>query len=62
MGTLIKVRFKLAWGNYRAGDVIEPPAMLRGWLVSNGYVEPVDETPPAPQSPTIPTRKRQRAK
>lgn len=51
MGTLKKYRFKLAWQNYQVGDVIEPPGMLRSWLVSNGYVEPVADTPPVPPEP-----------
>lgn len=66
MGTLKKVRFKLAWQNYRAGDVIEPPGTLRDWLVSRGYAEVLEEAAepiePSPQPiPIIPARKRQRA-
>lgn len=41
MGRL-KCRFKLAWQNYRVGDVITPPASLRDWLLQNGYVEVLD--------------------
>ena len=37
-GTLQPVRFKLAWQNYRVGDVITPNGTLRDWLVGNGYV------------------------
>ena len=40
-GTLIKVRFKLAWQNYRVGDVITPSGVQRDWLMANGYVEPL---------------------
>lgn len=36
----MKVKFKLAWQNYRVGDVIEPPAMLRNWLLNNKYCVP----------------------
>jgi len=76
MGTLIKVRFKLAWGTYVKGQIIEPPAMLRGWLLSNGYVEPVQPARPVSRLPLepatvpaggagvpteLPRRKRQRA-
>lgn len=38
-----KVRFKLAWQNYRKGDVIQPSGTLRDWLVRNGYVEIVED-------------------
>jgi hypothetical protein len=41
-GTLVKVRFKLAWQNHKVGDVIQPNAMTRDWLIANGYVERVD--------------------
>lgn len=40
---LPKVRFKLAWQNYQVGDVIEPNAMRRDWLIANGYVELLPE-------------------
>ena len=59
MGTLVKVRFKLAWQQYRVGDVIEPPATLRGWLLSNGYAEPLKSEPPAVLT-ALPARKRKR--
>ena len=39
-----KVRFIVAWQRYRVGDVITPPAMHRGWLLQNGYVEIVRPT------------------
>lgn len=39
----MKVRFKLAWQTYRVGDVIEPTAMNRDWLLANGYVELLPE-------------------
>jgi len=45
-GTLKKVRFKLAWQNYRVGDVIEPNGTLRDWLVANGYVDIIDAPQP----------------
>ena len=38
-----KVRFVLAWQTYRVGDVIEPTAMDRDWLIANGYVKDVNE-------------------
>lgn len=38
-----KVRFILAWQTYRVGDVIEPTAMDRDWLLANGYVKDVNE-------------------
>lgn len=39
-----KVRFILAWQTYSVGDVIEPPAMQRDWLLANGYVADVVES------------------
>jgi len=45
-GTLKKVRFKLAWQTYRVGDEITPNGSLRDWLVSNGYVDVIDEPSP----------------
>lgn len=52
-GTLVKVRFKLAWQNYRVGDEITPNGVLRDWLVGNGYAAIVGsaneaETPSRP--------------
>lgn len=41
-GTLKKCRFKVAWQNYRVGDVIEPSGVHRDWLVRNGFVEVLD--------------------
>lgn len=38
-GTLVKVRFKLAWQNYKVGDEITPNGVLRDWLLAHGYVE-----------------------
>lgn len=38
-GSLVEVRFKLAWQHYRVGDVIKPHGMQRDWLIANGYVE-----------------------
>ncbi len=62
MNTPKKYRFRLAWQNYRVGDVIEPPGTLRDWLLSNGYVEPAEELAPPPPpatQPAAPARKRQ---
>lgn len=42
-GTLKSVRFKLAWGNYRVGQVITPNGTLRDFLVGNGYADVVDD-------------------
>ena len=44
MGTNGKVRFKLAWKNYRVGDVITPNGTLRNFLMANGFVVPVDSS------------------
>lgn len=41
-GTLLKVRFKRAWGNYRVGDEITPNGTLRDFLVNNGWAEVVE--------------------
>lgn len=38
-----KVKFILAWQTYRVGDVIEPTAMDRDWLLRNGYVVDLSE-------------------
>lgn len=38
-GPKIRVKFKLSWQTYRVGDIIEPAATLRDWLLGNGYVE-----------------------
>ncbi len=50
-GTLKKVRFKLAWQNYRVGDEITPNGTLRDWLVGNGYAEVVEDAPRTVQTP-----------
>lgn len=49
-GTLVPIRFKLAWQTYRVGDVITPNGTLRDWLIGNGYCEKVAEanTPKVP--------------
>lgn len=39
MSPPVEVVFKLAWQNYRVGDRITPPAMLRGWLMDRGFVD-----------------------
>jgi hypothetical protein len=46
-GTLKKVRFKVAWQNYRVGDEITPNGALRDWLVGQGYVEIVEVEQPS---------------
>lgn len=46
MGTLKKYRFRLAWQNYRVGQVIEPTGTVRDWLLAHGYIEPVAEPVP----------------
>lgn len=38
-GTRVPVRFKLAWQNFKVGDVFTPTGMQRDWLLANGYVE-----------------------
>jgi len=48
MGTLKEYRFRLAWQNYRVGDVIKPTGVVRDWLLANGYIEPLPEPPPPP--------------
>lgn len=45
-GTLKKVRFKLAWQNFRVGDEFTPNGTLRDWLVGNGYVDIVVDPKP----------------
>ena len=37
----MKVKFVKAWQNYQVGNEIEPPGVLRQWLLANKYVEPV---------------------
>jgi hypothetical protein len=44
-GTLKKLRFKVAWKNYRVGDIITPSGVLRDWLINNGYAV-VEESSP----------------
>ena len=46
-----KVRFILAWQTYSVGEVIEPPATLRAWLLGNGYVELVRDEAETPGRP-----------
>ena len=64
-GTLKKVRFILAWQNYRVGDEITPNGTLRDWLVNNGYVQIVEDAPLTMQTPVNrmarPTYARKRA-
>lgn len=47
-GTLVKVRFTMAYRNYRVGDEITPNGTLRDWLVANGYAEVVKTSAPVP--------------
>ncbi|MCP4539817.1 MAG: hypothetical protein GY832_21980 [Chloroflexi bacterium] len=42
---LQKVRFIVAWQNYRVGDIIQPNGVLRDWLMCNGYIELVEDAP-----------------
>jgi hypothetical protein len=60
----LKIRIKLAFGNYRVGDVIEPPAMLRNNLILRGFAEVVKDAPvetaEARSVETAVVRKRQR--
>jgi hypothetical protein len=64
-GTLKKVRFKVAWGNYRVGDEITPNGTLRDLLVGQGYVDIIEDAPLTVQTPvnrmTRPTHARKRA-
>jgi hypothetical protein len=64
-GTLKKIRFKVAYGNYRVGDEITPNGALRDWLVRQGYAEIVEATPLRVQTPVNrmarPTHGRKRA-
>jgi len=41
-----KVKVKVAFGAYRVGDIIEPTGAHRQWLITNGYVLPLDEEKP----------------
>lgn len=60
----MKIRFKVAWSNYRVGDVIEPAAMLRNELLFRGFAEVVKqdpiETAEARSTETAVVRKRSR--
>ena len=49
-GTLKPVRFKLAWQNYKVGDVITPNGTKRDWLIANGYCELLPEKAPPVRS------------
>lgn len=49
MKTLPKVRFVRGWQQYVPGNVIQPPAMLRGFLLDRKFVELVIEDAPAPE-------------
>ncbi len=62
-----RVRFLVAWRNYRVGMEIEPPGTLRQWLIASGFAEPVARpTPAQPEIPALlqpppPDRSRRRA-
>lgn len=61
-GTLKKGRFKLAWQNYRVGDIIEPNGTLRDWLKDRGYIDVLDTgTPESPLHRDTLTLKKRRA-
>lgn len=45
MSPPVKVRFKIAWGQNRAGDIITPAALFRGELLQRGIVELVKDDP-----------------
>lgn len=49
------VRFIRAWQTYCVGDVIQPVAIDREWLLAAGYVELVK--PAAPVHASAPARK-----
>lgn len=38
-----RVRVKLAWQTYSVGDEFTPNGTLRDWLVSNGYVDVIED-------------------
>lgn len=55
-----RVRFVKAWQTYRVGQFIWPDsAMLRNWLIANGYVV-LDEVKPAPVAPASVVARRPR--
>jgi len=39
----MKVKFKVAWRHYKVGQVIEPPGVLRDWLMQEGFIVPLDD-------------------
>ena len=41
----MRVRFIKAWQLYKVGQIIEPSALLRGWLLQCRYVEVVRDEP-----------------
>lgn len=41
----MRVRFIKAWQTYKVGQIIEPAALLREWLLQCKYVEIVREEP-----------------
>ncbi len=45
MKTLPKVRFVVAWGQYRKGDIIQPTGVFRDELLRGRLVELVQEQP-----------------
>ena len=52
----MKLKFKLAWQTYRVGDVIDPPAMLRNWLLNNKYCVPEEMQTRAPSDNDVATK------
>jgi hypothetical protein len=48
-----KLRFILSWQTYSVGDVIEPNATLRDWLIANGYCVPVSTQTVAPANRAV---------
>lgn len=41
----MRVRFIKGWQFYRVGQIIEPPGLLREWLLQSKYVEVVRDEP-----------------
>jgi len=60
--TPIKVRVKLAFGNYRVGDILEPAALYRDELLARGFVEVVKAAPETAQAPAPETAARPAAR
>ena len=43
MRTPTKLKIIVPWQYYNVGDVIEPTAILRDWLIQNGFAEILKE-------------------